>query len=78
MRIGKCIYKPSRSESEVDGIAHVSPTDALTLGVAGVCAGRLIFGLGGECVVVGQSAFVSAWFKVTSCLHPLFQEHVHT
>jgi len=24
--------------------------------------GRLIFGLGGECLVVGQSAFISAWF----------------
>lgn len=32
-------------------------------------AGRLIFGLGGECVVVGQSAFVSAWFKVRSSLY---------
>ena len=25
--------------------------------------GRLIFGLGGECLVVGQSAFISAWFQ---------------
>ena len=25
--------------------------------------GRFIFGLGGECMTVGQSAIVSSWFK---------------
>lgn len=26
-------------------------------------AGRVIFGMGGECMAVGQSAIISVWFK---------------
>lgn len=58
--MGLHMYKECSSDKR-------GPTNALTVGV-GVAAGRLIFGLGGECVVVGQSAFVSAWFKVTTSL----------
>ncbi len=36
--------------------------------MATMLLGRLIFGLGGECLVVGQSAFVSAWFHVRAYL----------
>jgi MFS family permease len=34
-----------------------------TRSMAIMLLGRLIFGLGGECIVVGQSAFISAWFQ---------------
>lgn len=36
--------------------------------MATMLLGRLIFGLGGECLVVGQSAFISAWFHVRACV----------
>ena len=39
---------------------NLPPTSPPTLHT--VLLGRLIFGLGGECLVVGQSAFISAWF----------------
>lgn len=38
--------------------------------MATMLLGRLIFGLGGECLVVGQSAFISAWFHVRTHVPP--------
>ena len=40
-----------------------------------VMAGRFVFGLGGETLVVGQTAFAAKWFKARILLRPRRTAH---